>query len=435
MSAALLTRLREEYDTVQDALPPSVIAAGRRREALEALCARGLPATREENWRYTNLRVLERARFAPVQTPAETLPALPEPPAGFVRFIFVDGLLRSSAADAPGVVVRSLRSHGTAADGAAPAAATWDLATELPEARLALLNEAFATDAVSIDVGAGVEAAGIELVFVAAAPAQSGASYPRVRLALAAGARLSVVERHVGAADAASLVNSAVRVDVAPNAHLVHYRLQQCGARSAWFDTLDAELAAGARYELLAVNTGALAARSTVHARLAGTGAELALSAAALGDGRQSQDMYALSEHLAPHTRTAETFRGIASARARVAFNGKIAVREKARGADSRQSLRGLLDGPEAEIDVRPQLEIYTDEVSCSHGATAGKLDENMLFYLLSRGLAREVADHLLKWAFLEDVVAKITLADLRRQIELGLVGQMSEMTTLKELL
>ena len=145
--------------------------------------------------------------------------------------------------------------------------------------------------------------------------------------------------------------------------------------------------------------------------------------------------MYVLSEHVAPNTRTIETFRGIASGRARVAFNGKIAVRERARGTDSRQSLRGLLDGPQAEIDVRPQLEIYTDDVRCSHGATAGKLDENMLFYLLSRGIAPQTAHHLLKWAFLEDVVAKIERTELRRQIERNLAEQMSGAAALKELL
>ncbi len=428
MSAAVLTRLEDEYDEVRAALPASVIGERRRMEAIETLRAQGLPAAREENWRYTNLRVLERARFAPVHEPVEALPRLPEPLAGFARYVFVDGRLHSSAAAPDGVTVRTLRSG----DGTTE---PWSFGAVLPEARLALLNEAFATDAASIEVGAGASAGGIELVFVAAAGAQAGASYPRVRLALASGARATVVERHLGDGEASSLVNSAVRVELAPQAHLTHYRLQHCGARTTWFDTLAAELAADARYDLLCVSTGARTARSTVHTRLAGAGAELALSAAALGEGQQSQDMYALSEHLAARTRTIETFRGIASQRARVAFNGKIAVRENARGTDSRQSLRGLLDGAEAEIDLRPQLEIYTDEVRCSHGATAGKLDENMLFYLLSRGLAPDTAQHLLKWAFLEDVVAGITLADLRRQIELGLVGQMSEAATLKELL
>jgi Fe-S cluster assembly protein SufD len=169
--------------------------------------------------------------------------------------------------------------------------------------------------------------------------------------------------------------------------------------------------------------------------RLAGERAELTLAAASLGDRQQVQDTYAIVEHLAPNARTEETFRGIAAGRARVAFNGKMVVAREARGSDSRQSLRGLLAGPEAEIDVRPQLEIYTDEVSASHGATAGKLDDHMLFYLLSRGLEREAALRALKWAFLGDVVARIEPPELRRQIETRLAGQMQDGAALRELL
>src|SRR5207253_7582422 len=116
--------------------------------------------------------------------------------------------------------------------------------------------------------------------------------------------------------------------------------------------------------------------------------------------------------------RSLQNFRGIAAGRARSAFNSKVVVKSGARGAHSQQSLRGLLAGAEAEIDVRPQLEIYTDDVRCAHGATAGKLDDEMLFYLLARGLDRATAQRLLKWAFLEDVVAKIEVPELRRQIE-----------------
>ena len=428
MSTAVLKRLKDEYGAVRAALPPGVIDEPRRREALEALCAQGLPAARDENWRYTDLRILEQARFAPAQTQAAALPPLPTVPEGFARYVFVDGRLHSGAGAAHGVAVHTARADGA---GAAP----WRLEARLPEARLALLNETFATDAVAIGVTPGTQAAAIELLFIATAAATEGASYPRVRLSLGADSRLSVIERHLGRAEAPSLVTSAVQVELAPHAALTHYRVQQLGAQAAWFDTLSAELAAEARYEVLAVGAGALSARSTVHARLTGRGAEFSLAAAALADGQQSLDLYALSEHIAPRTRTEQTFRGIASSRARAAFNGKVVVREEARGTDSRQSLRGLLDGAQCEIDLRPQLEIYTDEVSCSHGATAGKLDENMLFYLLSRGIAPEAAQHLLKWAFLEDVIAKITPSDLRRQIETTLLGQMRELDTLKELL
>ena len=239
----------------------------------------------------------------------------------------------------------------------------------------------------------------------------------------------------MSAGPGASFVTSAVSAELARGATLDHYRLQELSPRAILFDTLGATLAQDASYRLHALASGAAAARSTLGVRLIGERAGLALSVAALGDRQQVQDTYALVEHLAPHARTEETFRGIAAGRARVAFNGKMVVAREARGSDSRQSLRGLLAGPEAEIDVRPQLEIYTDEVSASHGATAGKLDDHMLFYLLSRGLEREAALRALKWAFLGDVLARIEPPQLRRHIETRLAGQMQDGAALRELL
>jgi Fe-S cluster assembly protein SufD len=446
MSAAVSQRLLDEYAAARDSLPAGVVSADRRRRAIEALAARGLPTTREENWRYANLRPLERARLAPAVAGA-ALPQGLELPArldGFGRYTFVDGVFSpqgSFPTPQAGLAIGGPRigteaaAQGTAS--IAPALRAQSSLASLPEARLALLNEAFATDAATVHAGsAGSAALCIELVFVAAAGAESGTSYPRLQVTLDPGTRLTLVERHLGAGSgAASLINSSVTVDIGRGAQLTHYRLQQADARSTWLDTLSAVLAADARYDLLAVNTGGMSARSTTYVQMAGAGADLALSVAALGDRQQVQDYFALVEHEAARARTQQTFRGIASGRARVAFNGKITVRETATGTDSRQSLRGLLAGPDAEIDVRPQLEIYTDEVRCSHGATAGKLDDNMLFYPLSRGLSPEVAQRLLKWAFLEDVIAKIGIPELRRQIEHALAGQMADAASLKELL
>jgi Fe-S cluster assembly protein SufD len=460
MSSALSKRVLDEYAAVRESLPAGVVSPERRQEAIQALTAGGLPTAREENWRYTNLRPLERARFAPA-APAATAaagaasaaPALPPPSeselppklAGFARFVFVDGVFApelSSPQEQPGVAVRSLRRPARSSAGHTGSATVLQLPralpalSNLPEARLALLNEAFATDTAAIHVsGAAGEPARVELLFIAAAGADTGASYPRVHVGLDPASRLVLVERHVAAGAGGNFVNSSVSVDVGRDAHFTHYRLQQAGPRATWLDTLSAVLAANAHYGLLAVNTGGLSARSTTHVQMAGPAAELILSVAALGERQQVQDNFALVEHIAPRARTEQTFRGIASGRARVGFNGKIVVREAAAGTDSRQSLRGLLAGPEAEIDLRPQLEIHTDDVRCSHGATAGKLDDDMLFYLLSRGLSPEVAQRLLKWAFLEDVVSKIELPELRRQIEHALAGQMADAASLKELL
>jgi len=423
--SALTARVLEDFASATRGPPASSShAAHHRAAAIGALETAGLPSSRDENWKYANLRSLERARFVPA-APVETLPAAAElPPAlpGIARYVFVDAHF-APAASAPlraGVVSRTVQ----AGDGAAMA-----------DERFALLNQAFATDGLIIEVDDTHERPlQLEVLFVASAAAENGGSYPRLEVRLHPRAQLTLIERHLSATPAGSFVTSAVEVEAGAGAHLEHYRLQELNARSLLFDTLSARLAADAAYRLHVISTGAQSARSTLALRLAGERADLSLAVAALGDARQVQDGYAVVEHLAPNARTAQTFRGIAADRARVAFNGKIIVRPGAHGTDSRQSLRGLLAGPEAEIDVRPQLEIYNDDVRCSHGATAGKLDDAMLFYLLSRGLDRATAQRLLKWAFLEDVISQVTLAPLRRQIEERLAGQLRD-EALRELL
>jgi Fe-S cluster assembly protein SufD len=438
MSTPLTTRIVEEYASASRALPSAGAAADRRRATIESLTAHGLPTSRDENWKYANLRALERLRFSPAANAATATnrsvlaadlpPALPD----CTRHVFVDGLFAphlSAPGAAGATTVTSLAPAPAVARTAAP--------RHTVDERFAVLNEAFATDGAAIHVAAGAGATGVasvELLFVASADVQAGASYPRVELHLDAGASLTLIERHLSVGSDNSFVNSAVTVELARGATLHHYRLQELGARAVLFDTLTAALGQDASYQLQGISTGAQAARSTVLVQLAGEGANLAMANAALGDRQQVNDTFALVEHQAPRARTTQTFRGIAAGRARVAFNGKIVVASNAAGTDSQQSLRGLLAGAEAEIDVRPQLEIYTDEVRCSHGATVGKLDDDMLFYLLSRGLDRDAAQRLLKWAFLGDVLAHITLPALRREIEARLPGALKD-EALRELL
>jgi Fe-S cluster assembly protein SufD len=442
MSAPLTARIIEEYASASRALPSSGAAADRRRAAIKVLTAQGLPTSRDENWKYASLRTLERLRFAPASSAAATtVPVqaadLPAAVPGCVRYVFVDGVFApalSPRADSGAASVAQLAAVSTAQPTLATAASADQ---HSGDERFLALNEAFATDGAAIRVAAAAGGAGpvpIELLFVASADGQAGASYPRVELHLDAGASLTLIERHLSVGSDNSFVNSAVTVELARGATLHHYRLQELGSRAILFDTLTAALAQDASCHLHGISTGAQAARSTVRVRLAGEGANLAMAVAGLGDRQQVNDTFALVEHLAPRARTTQTFRGIAAGRARVAFNGKIVVAKNAAGTDSQQSLRGLLAGADAEIDVRPQLEIYTDEVRCSHGATVGKLDDNMLFYLLARGLDRDTAQRLLKWAFLGDVVAKITLPALRREIEARLPEALQDVT-LRELL
>ncbi len=476
MAASLATRIVEEHAAASASLPGDVVSRERRRSAIDTLAIEGLPTTRDENWKYANLRPLDKVRFAPrvgadaatAGASANVTPAdLPNAVGGYARYVFVDGVFApglSSPVEKTGITVGTLH-HAWADAAAAASVERWSAAAikaaaahsaqaatsrpaaaALPsavptsstskDARFALLNDAFATDGAAIRVTAGTDCPTcIELVFVAQVESQTASSYPRVELHVEAGARVGLIERHVSVGSGANFVNAFVSVNIARGAAVNHHLLQEAGAKAVWFNTLSAVLAQDAVYKLHGVNVGGLSARSTINVQLAGERADVTISVASLGDRQQIQDSFVLVDHVAPRARSTQTFRGIAAGRARVAFNGMVVVRKDAQGTDSQQSLRGLLAGPDAEIDVRPQLEIYTDDVRCAHGATAGKLDDNMLFYLLSRGIDPETAQRLLKWAFLEDVVSKIEVPELRRQIERSLAGQMQEADALKELL
>jgi Fe-S cluster assembly protein SufD len=430
MSSALATRIAEEYAAASGELPARLVSVTRRQLAIKTLCARGLPAARDENWKYANLRALERVRFAPQSSePASAAAATPLSAAalparieGYVRQTFVDGVFSRELSSA-------------ARNDAEEGAPSLERVQE-DDARFALLNDAFANDAAVVRIAAGEDRPScVEVLFVARTEGARAASYPRLDVKVSAGAHLNLIERHVSIDSDASFVNAAVEIDLGRGATMTHFRVQEMGARATWIDTLTAMVGAEASYQQHLVHLGALSARSTFHVRLAGVRSAARLHALAAADQHQTHDAYALVEHAAPHTVSEQVFRGIAAGRARVAFNGKVTVCAGAPGTDSRQSLRGLLAGPEAEIDVRPQLQIHTDDVRCSHGATAGKLDESVLFYLLSRGLDRDTAQQLLKWAFLADVVAKIDIPELKRSIERALAGRIDVAANLKELL
>ena len=375
-----------------------------------------LPTTRDENWKHAPLRGIERLRWAPpsVLTPEAMLAAKAllgdDSPQGAIstRIVLVDGLpcpdargpVGGDAAGAgPGVAF-----HATDAP-AQPGAATVSI-----DLAFAGLNRHHRQGELRIRVPDG-ETLELEVVCIALS-----CGHPALRIDLGARASLRLFERHIGATG--SLANLALSVQLGHGARLEHARLLQPADGARHFETLEAVVGADANYRVIQVTSGAAATRSTALVALEGAGADLGWHTAVLGAGTQTHDAYVRVTHDAPAVRTDQGFRGIAADRSRIAFNGHMRVTARAPGAHSAQTLRGLTAGASAEIDLRPQLEIDIDDVRASHGATIGKLDADMLFYLLSRGLDPATADSLLKWAFIADVIARLSDPAWRSRFE-----------------
>jgi Fe-S cluster assembly protein SufD len=401
-----LDRIFSEYRSWQDGRPPET----RRHSAAEQLRELGLPGARDEQWRYANLRALDQVQAFVPAAAATLAPGLPEPVPGFARLLFINGQPPSDLAAALPAGVSLL-----------PASGQWYTLLGTDE-RLALLQQLFGAEAGVLRVAGTAQ---LEILYVAQG---SGASYPALHLELAAGARLQLIERHLGAHEPGGLICPHVRVAIGAGAELRHYRIQSLGTASVFYDTLSVQLAEAARYRICQVALGAATARTSAALRLQGRGSAVDWHGLSAAREQQVNDCRVRCEHLAHDTLSTALFRGLASTRARVGFDGDVQVIANTHGAKVRQSLRGLLEGSGSEVNLRPRLTILTDQIEASHGATTGQLDEQLLFYLLSRGLDPATARALLKSAFLGDALAAIDIAPLRRQVEQSLVEHLGDL-------
>lgn len=433
----------ERYRDIFEARFPSEDALTRlRREALERFLSTGFPTQRHEDWKYTSLRRLETRRFALAErsgaAPAGALDALQ---ARWIansgtRIVLINGhcLPSLSAQDTqpPGVTVLSLGqwlAHAPEEVAAFLAGAGEPGAAEnpvrQPTSPLEDLNLAFFEDGVVVNLADEVQLD--EPVYVvhqwvahphtAGAPA-SRMSHPRVIVRLGRNSRCTLIEHYLGAASAECFTNAVTTIQLAAGAQLRHYRLQDEAPKSFHLGRIDSRLEAHSRYAIHDLALGASLGRSDIVTRLQGAGAHAALHGLFLPSGARHLDAHTRIDHIAPRTSSEEDYRGIAAGRGRGVFNGKVIVHPGAQKIDARQSSRNLLLNPGAEIDSKPELEIYADDVKCSHGATTGQLDANALFYLRSRGLSEDEARSALIHAFAQSVLASIEHAALREHLE-----------------
>ena len=430
-------RLQRDADAAHQQAPAAVVAPSLRERSLASALSAGLPALRDDDWRYTRLRPLAAAALLPAaaqpQSSADAMAslALPETLPGFLRLVYVNGRaapeLSATAEQLQGV-------QRIMAGNAGSIAAPWPQADLQagPSERFAWLNDIFATDSAQLLVTGQAQ---LELLFISTQTPDAGARYPRLDLRLQAGAQLTLVERHLGSGGADALTNVSVQVDLQQSSTLRHYRVQALNADALFIDTLLATLGPASRYDLTFVQQGAATARSNLRLQLQGDGSQLSLHGISLTDARGSNDTVIQVEHIGRNSHSEQVLRGVANGQSSIGLASRVDVAASARGADSRQSLKGLIGAAGAEVNLRPQLEINTDEVKASHGATTGSLDENTLFYLLSRGLDPQTARKLLEWAFIGDVMSHIDIAALRRQIELATVSQLGNAAALEALL
>jgi Fe-S cluster assembly protein SufD len=239
-------------------------------------------------------------------------------------------------------------------------------------------------------------------------------------------AEARVVETYAGVADGGYLTAVVTEIVLAENAGLEHSKLQAEADKAYHFGGIYAEQARSARLRQHHSAFGGLLARTEIHSDV-GQGAECELDGLFLASGRRHLDTHTLVRHVAPNATTRETYRGIASERGRGVFSGRIVVEKDAQKTDAEMSSRNLLLSDSAEIDAKPQLEIHADDVKCAHGVTVGQLDPNAVFYLETRGIDADSARNLLTFAFANEMVEKIRLESLQKQVQAELLAALPQ--------
>jgi Fe-S cluster assembly protein SufD len=373
-----------------------------RRAAETRAQAQGLPSRRDEAWKYTDLAALGVAGFPVAGPDAGEMPAVPGL-ANAVRIVLVNGALAHLPEGIAGLAVDRLDGQGQA--GVVQA----HLGRAIPgdSKSLAAMNGALFTDGVVLRV-TGVVAQPIEILSYGRAVDGALAFHPRCLVVVEENAQATLFERHLG--QGRTFSNSVVEVSLAEGASLTHYVLQDEGPDAVHVGTLGVSLAAGAVYAGVLAQTGARLARREVHTALCGEDASFSLDGAYLGRGRQHIDNTTFVTHAAPGGASRQVFKGVLDDHARGVFQGSVLVERGAQRTNAHQLSKSLLLSAHAEMDGKPELEIYADDVKCGHGCTVGDIDEDALFYLRARGIGEAEARRLLIEAFLVDVLDRIDL-------------------------
>ena len=409
----------------------------RRDAAARRFADVGFPTTRNEDWRFTNITPIAETTFVPAAgsfVQAASLVAAVNVP-GAVRLAIVNGQFAAGLSDLSampkGIRIAGLRDgarDGT--DGLEQHLAT---VFNLDAHPLAALNTAHLDDGVAIFVtpGAVVETP-MHIVTVTGGDGQVVAAHPRVLVVAGANSQVRIAHTYVGAKDDVYFNNAVVEVVVNEGAIVDYYTDQRESERAYHIANIQAHVAAKGVFNSHAFSTGARIQRHDVGIALKGEGADCTMNGVYLADGDRLMDTHTSLDHAMPHCTSHELYKGILAGKARAVFNGRIIVRLDAQKTDAKQTNRALLLSDDATINSNPQLEIFADDVKCTHGAAVGQLDEESMFYLQARGLTRIEARDMLLHAFAGEVLEGLKIPALREQIETNFFAALSRDVELK---
>jgi Fe-S cluster assembly protein SufD len=403
-----------------------------RKTAVASFGKTGFPSASNENWRYTNLSPAADFSNSWLGAAADAdsgSTAVDVDIDDFTCDIDAHWIVASSGiADAASA--RSLAALNDLGVAVSPLSDNAESVQVYIGDPLSSFNASLLSDGLVIRVADNVKLEKpIGLLFIDNAGALSGVSQARLIIEVGRNASVQFVEMLVSSDDTAHFANSVMQLDLARGASADIVRIQACNDKHIQIGKVIAELHEDSTLQYAAVDVGGKLVRSDVIANIVGAQSQARISGVYLADGTQHIDNHILTDHTVGPAKSVQNYRGIIGGRARCVFNGKAVVREGADGSDAEQSNHNLLISDSAEIDTKPELEIFADDVKCSHGATVGQLDESALFYLRSRGLSKEEATVLLTRAFTGHVLGQLPIDAARNHVDQVIKRKLDAMT------
>ncbi|TAJ78410.1 Fe-S cluster assembly protein SufD [bacterium] len=403
-----------------------------REAAMSRFSEMGFPTVRDEEWKYTNVAPLAKIPFQP--TPFKSGRPAPDRVERFslgmteaIRLVFVDGgyspELSSLHRLPQGVQVGSLAAalHGEAGWVESHLARYADY----QEHAFVALNTALMRDGAFVYVPEGrIVAQPIHLLFLSTGAKEATISHPRNLLVIGKGGQATIVESYTALENKVYFTNAVTELVVGENAVVEHYKLQEESEEAFHIATLQVRLDRNGNCSSHSIALGGILVRNEVNAVLDGEGGECALNGFYMVSGEQHVDNHTRIDHVKPHCTSRELYKGVLDGRSKGVFNGKIYVHKAAQKSDAKQTNNNLLLSRDASIDTKPQLEIYNNDVKCTHGSTIGQLDQDSIFYLRSRGIGVEAARSLLAYAFASDVMGRIRIEPMRAHLDKLLVAK-----------
>ena len=431
--APLIDHYLAEYARLERDLPGSDANQRARKDALKAFADAGFPDTRQEDWKYTSLRPVEKRRF---EASSEAGDVSQDALAAFLpadldayRIVIVDGHFnpRLSSLDGlpQGVQVQSFAQYLNDNDDARVKSS----AIDAQPGSLSDMNAAFATDGAYVHVAANAAAdKPIHVITLSSGGHEDRMSQVRHRYVMERGSQATVIEHYVGLGEKAYFTNVVTEAEMGQNAQLTRCRVQQESDRGYHTASFFAHQTRDSRVFNHGFDLGGRLARTDTHTHLVDPNAEVHFYGVYVPTGRQHMDNHTCVDHDTEHSVSREIYKGVLADHGRGVFNGKILIRKDAQKTDSDLSCDALLLSNKAEVDAKPELEIYADDVKCAHGATVGELDANALFYLMSRGIAPVEAKALLLRGFIAGVFDDVADEAARESLDAAASGALERL-------